>query len=199
VAVNDRNTNSWLRADGTWGAWQQHNATLGSPGSTTSTWSYPFTAPGDGLYGVQVEATDTAGNTSPRTWVPFEVRQPDVTAPTIAISTPIRDQVFRTLSPSFSGSASDNRGIAAVRVAVLDRNTNTWLRPDGTWGAWQQHNATLGSPGSASSTWSYLFNAPRGGLYTVQVEAVDPAGNISSRKSVPFEVRLSKPKPGSRS
>ena len=192
VAVMDRTTSQWLRTDGTWGAWQQHNATMTSPGDISTGWSFGFNAPREGLYGVQIETADEAGNLSSRAWVRLEIRVADTTAPAAAMTTPTLNQVFRNLSAPFSGSATDNRGLAAVRVAVMNRNTNQWLRTDGTWGAWQQLNATITSPGATSTGWNYTFNAPAAGLYGVQVEALDTAGNVSSRPWVTFEVRTTK-------
>jgi hypothetical protein len=38
-------------------------ATLSAPGATTTSWSYRFAAPPDGIYDIQVRTTDNAGNT----------------------------------------------------------------------------------------------------------------------------------------
>ncbi|MGH9281407.1 MAG: hypothetical protein ACRD0S_00560, partial [Acidimicrobiales bacterium] len=199
VAIQERTNNTWLRADGTWGAWQQHDATLTAAGATPTSWNHAFNAPGPGLYGVQVEAVDSAGNPSTRTWTRFEVRLADTTAPTLTVTNPTMDQILRNLTVTFNGTAADDRAVTAVRVAVQDRNTSEWLHTDGTWGAWQQRNATLASPGAASTSWSAPFTASEAGLYGVQVETVDTAGNTSTRTWIRFEIKPTKGKTSSRS
>src|SRR5438309_364376 len=89
MAVYDRNAGTWLHSDGTWGAWQQRPATLANPGATNTALTLGFTAPAPGLYAVQAEAVDTSGNlAAARTWVTFEYRQPDTTAPSQTVSAP---------------------------------------------------------------------------------------------------------------
>src|SRR5439155_496266 len=121
IAVMDRTANTWLHSDGTWGAWQQHNAAIASAGAASTSWSDTFNAPQSGLYSLQVEAVDAAGNSSTRASVPFEVRLPDTTGPAVAVGTPTWDQVLTSLSVGASGTATDNKAVTAVRIAVMDR------------------------------------------------------------------------------
>ena len=65
VAVKDRVTGLWWRADGTWGAFQRHAATVALPDSPDTTWSFDWASPGPGSYGVQVRAVDAAGLPDP--------------------------------------------------------------------------------------------------------------------------------------
>jgi DNA-binding beta-propeller fold protein YncE len=108
---------------------------------------------------------------------------PDTTRPTVSIAVPTQDQVFPNGPITFSGSAADNVGVTAVRVAIKDRTTNLWWRSNGTWGAYQLQNATLGTPGGTSTTWSYAWTPPTtAGSYSVLAESADAAGNVANPK-----------------
>jgi hypothetical protein len=194
VAVMNRTTNTWLQSDGTWGPWQQQDATLAAPGTSSTSWNRTFNATEAGLYSVQVESLDPAGNASPRTSVPFEVRTPDTASPVVTVGAPAWDQVLTKSAVVASGTATDNLAVSTVRIAVQDRTANTWLHSDGTWGRWAQLSATLASPGAGSTGWTYGFNVPKSGLYGVQVESVDSAGNVSTQTWVRFEVKAPKHK-----
>ena len=77
VAIRNRTTLQWRQANGTWGAtfvWL-NGSVLGSPGGTSTTWTYNWTPPaGAAPYVVGVRATDSTGNldTTPQ-WVNFSV------------------------------------------------------------------------------------------------------------------------------
>ena len=73
VAIKDRSTGRWLRADGTWGAFVWLRGRLGAPGATWTRWTFPFAAP-TGLFAATVRARDAAGNAdATRPWVRFDV------------------------------------------------------------------------------------------------------------------------------
>ena len=192
VAIQDRVSKAWLRANGTWGAFQNHQATLASPGAATTGWSYAFTPPagGSGRYTVQVAAVDAAGNVDPtKPWVPFEVAEggggpTDETPPNGTVAVPTNDQEFASTPVALSGAASDDVGVEGVRIAIRDRASGEWLRSNGAWGAFQNLEATLAAPGATWTGWTFGFSpAPGGsGLYAVQVTAVDTSGNDDPTK-----------------
>lgn len=74
VAIRDRATQQWLQANGTWGsAYAYRLATLGTPGGTSTNWSYSLSLP-TGSFAVDVRALDAAGNLDPSAaWRPFIV------------------------------------------------------------------------------------------------------------------------------
>lgn len=74
VAIQDTVTRTWWKANGTWGAWTRHTATLQQPGQGSTTWRFAWRPTKPGSYGAWVRAVDTLGNQSPSVWVPFEVR-----------------------------------------------------------------------------------------------------------------------------
>jgi outer membrane protein assembly factor BamB len=80
-----------------------------------------------------------------------------------------------------SGSASDDVGVASVLVAVKNKNTNKYW--DGATKQWTsiftQNQAALGTPGGASTSWSFSFPMPTaGGPFLLQAEAQDGDGQL---------------------
>jgi arylsulfatase A-like enzyme len=74
VAVINRTTSRWLRANGTWGIGQVWiPASVAAPGSRSTSWSFTFTAP-TGSYQATARARDTSGRIDPtRPWRSFSV------------------------------------------------------------------------------------------------------------------------------
>jgi DNA-binding beta-propeller fold protein YncE len=71
VAIQDRSTLQWWTGSG-WGTYTTLPATLANPGAATTTWSYAWTPPAAGSYGVLVRVDDAAGNTiASKPWVRF--------------------------------------------------------------------------------------------------------------------------------
>ena len=193
VAVKNKTTSQWWNGS----AWQTAfvwagNATLGSPGAPSTTWSFGWAAPAAGSYSVQVRADDTSGNQDPtKPTVSFTVTSgaPDTQAPTPTTTVPTTNQTFPLGPVNVSGNATDNVGVTRVRVAIKNRTTSQWWTGS-TWSAtfvWAS-DATLGSPGSPSTSWSYTFAAPASGNYAMQVRADDAAGNFTTNPSVNFVV-----------
>jgi len=191
VAIQDRISKQWLRANGTWGGFQNQQATLGQPGGTATGWTFSFTPPdgGSGQYALQIAAVDAAGNVDPsKPWVTFNVSgnggTTDTTPPDGTVSTPSPNQTFSSSPVAMDGAATDDTAVQEVRIAIRDRQSGLWLRGNGTWGAFQNQQATLAQPGAATTGWTYTFTPPTGGsgLYAVQVAAVDGSGNVDPTK-----------------
>ncbi len=73
VAIRDRRTKLWWHADGTWGSWTTHQATvLGS--AISAGWDFSWAGSAPGRYNLWARATDAAGNrdASP-VWLSFRV------------------------------------------------------------------------------------------------------------------------------
>jgi DNA-binding beta-propeller fold protein YncE len=75
VAVKNPVDSTWLQRDGSWGPTRVFLAArLAASGSTSTGWSFTFTAPAAGRYGLTVKTDDAAGNTDPtKPWVTFKV------------------------------------------------------------------------------------------------------------------------------
>jgi hypothetical protein len=100
-------------------------------------------------------------------------------APHTVLSVPTNNDSF-TMSGgqamTLSGSASDDKGVQAVNVAIKNKNTGKWWdAASGTWvSEFWQSAATLGTPNGASTTWSASFPVSSAGAsYYIQAIAVD--------------------------
>ncbi len=104
----------------------------------------------------------------------------DTAAPTVAVSRPAALQVV-TSPVTFTGSATDDRGVQAVDLRIRDNNTLLWLQPGGAWGATARRlPTTLTSPGATTSAWRATIALPDG-AYGFDAQAFDAAGSASPR------------------
>ncbi|WP_131737363.1 Ig-like domain-containing protein [Actinomadura roseirufa] len=109
----------------------------------------------------------------------------DVVAPDAVITAPaLQDEVYGRKALTFSGTATDDTGVASVGIAFQDRKSRLWFRPDGTWGAYQRYATVLSQPGTVKTNWSYTWTPPSAGSYVVQAVAKDKAGHPD--KVLPF-------------
>ena len=105
----------------------------------------------------------------------------DIAAPTVTVTVPRQDQAFTASSVQIVGDARDDVGVTRVTVAVKDRDTGQWWQGNGTWAAATKRlDATVGSPGAPQTDWTFAFDPGRPGRFTVQVQALDPAGRRST-------------------
>ncbi|MDH3707034.1 MAG: Ig-like domain-containing protein [Acidimicrobiia bacterium] len=188
VALFDRDTNLWLRADGTWGAWQKLPASLAAPGAPTSGYVLARTLH-DARYKANVWAVDSSGkDTTPRVKRQFEVSTViDLEDPTVTVDNPQPDQVVGP-TVTIDGTASDDVAVDEVWVAIFDRDLGVWLRADGTWGAWQKLATSLTAPGGDQTDFTFTDVLPAG-RFKLKTWAVDGTGkDTDPRVSVKFEV-----------
>ena len=67
---------------------------------------------------------------------------------------------------AFSGNATDDVSVTRVRVAVRNSVTTLWLQANGTWGSTiAQFDATLSSPGTTATGWTWVTALPAGSYY----------------------------------
>ena len=110
----------------------------------------------------------------------FTVGATSSAKPSATITTPVANStVVNTGTIQATGTATDDTGVAGVRVGIKNVATGRWW--DATTRTWssvfQQVTATLGSPGSTSTTWSTTVPAPAaGGNFLVQADTVDVNG-----------------------
>jgi PKD repeat protein len=84
---------------------------------------------------------------------------------------------LQTLHLDLAGTATDDIGVDAVRVAIEDRDTNRFLQPNGTMGAsFATRDAVLGTPDGTSTTWTLPVDLPTEGDWSVTVFAFDTSG-----------------------
>ncbi len=192
VALRNRDTGLWLQADGSFsGQFTYVESELGSPGATLTTWTLPLTLP-EARYFAIARAEDTSGNrdsTRPRVFFDVEVPDTDGADPMVEIATPAHRAEVGGPSVTFSGTATDDAGVALVRVTIIDRATGLRLQPDGTFGPrYARLNTALSAPGATSTEWLYSANLADGD-YVVIADVVDTANKRDqSRPRVVFSV-----------
>jgi hypothetical protein len=187
VAVSVRSLSTgryWNALDAVWQPAKAWNLTAYAGAPTTKVgFAFGFIGVGAGRsYVAQAKVTDTAGNATIGATLPFSTgtgAPPDTVAPSAAIVTPSRDAVVGVGPVTIGGRADDDVALASVELAVKDRTTGLWWNPGtGTWGSLRWMAASLGSPGSPSSTWSTVWGGGvAGGAYFVQCRVTDVAGN----------------------
>jgi len=167
--VSDANLNSVLieyREAGSLEGWQAITAPL--PVSITNNTIYNWSASSlNGDYVIRVKATDKTGKTSS---AEVQVRLDNI-APVLNIASPSRESV--------------NSGIVAFTGEISDLNIDHYtikygygLEPTRWW--------DLKSNSTSETGTIYSWNTPnvKDGYYTLKYEAVDKAGNTSSREYV---------------
>ena len=104
----------------------------------------------------------------------------DAAPPDATIGTPAPGQVYLEVPVRIDGSASDDVGVAQVRVAIRDRDSLLWFDGTGWSSTYAQHEANLSAPGTPTTNWSFRWTPPAGGSgsYAVTVQAVDAAGKV---------------------
>lgn len=123
----------------------------------------------------------------------------DTIAPRTVQATPSADQSFSLPTAiTVSGTGTDNVAVGSVKVAVLDRAADKWLRPDSAWtiGTPSWFDATLAAPNSRSSTWTWTWTAPVPGDFVITSRTVDKAGNTDTAR--PETVVHVNPAPGTK-
>lgn len=185
VTLRNSTTRENLGSDGSWGT----NVVAGvyriSPqdiAGQTYNWSYttPFSlSPGN--YTFTVRGTDDIGLTTSSTSrgvLTVAAQVPGDAFPDGLITNP------GTGTPSLpssrldlNGTATDDKGVESVRVAVYDSDTGRYLQGDGTMASgFATRRATLASPNATSTAWTLSLDLPTAGDYTVTAWAWDSAG-----------------------
>jgi PKD repeat protein len=182
ISLRNTSTRENLGADGTWGT----NVTAGqyrvSPvdiGGSTYNWTYttPFNLSA-GSYTFTVRATDDSGLTTSSTnqgrlTVNAQIAGDLAPDTTMSFTAPT-DESFPV---SFTGTATDDKGVASVRVALRDADTGRYLQPDGSMAAAvATRDAVLASPGAATTSWSLGLTLPTAGNWSFTAVAFDTAG-----------------------
>lgn len=130
----------------------------------------------DGSYTLGLEATTTPGvvtGTSPafyiqRAGVPAPA---DKTAPVSKITRPVSGELITAGQPyTIYGTGTDNASAITKMEVSLDGGQ--------TWAVAQV--SSVATPIGASYNWSYVWQNPTEGEYTIRVWATDSAGNIES-------------------
>ncbi len=138
-----------------------------APAAPWSSWGYLWSLPVNGTYTVQAQAVDNAGNVqAATTGSSFIVNNP---LPEVALGGPTDGALLGSGSPHLiTGTAQAATGglpLQKVQVAIFPSAT-----PPATV-SWQD--------AAGSTAWSYNWQFPADGNYTIQARALDVAPNLS--------------------
>jgi NHL repeat/Bacterial Ig domain len=185
VTIEDTDAGTWWTGSGWAASPTTVTASLSSPGSATTDWSYVFGASAAGNYRATAVATDGSGNVDADPTgaiVAFsEAGAADTDPPVTTVGTPSPGESVAA-PVMISGDATDNVGVAQVRVAIRNNslpNGSNWWNGSG-WGPYTYVPADLSSAGEAATAWSYVFDAPASGSYGLQVRSLDTSANLGS-------------------
>ncbi|MFP4608104.1 MAG: helix-hairpin-helix domain-containing protein [Candidatus Aenigmatarchaeota archaeon] len=121
--------------------------------------SHDFDDLNEGEREIEVRAIDSVGNRA-KDSISFMI---DTTPPSVEIENPENDEIFNVAEVSIDWSAEDSlSGVDYYEVRIDEGN-------DGGWSEWQNIDAP-----------SYIFEDTIDGEHTVEVRAVDRAGNTRS-------------------
>ena len=182
VAMLNNSTGEALTVDGTWGFDNGLNVYKPPvPGTRKHNWTW--TTPQNltpGNYTFAALATDDEGITTPQaSWaimtmnavVPGDAT-PDATLTTQGVQTPSEN-----LTLNLAGTATDNNGVAEVRLVLKDLDTSRYYHQDGSvTSAYASIPADVADADAPSTAWSRTVALPNQGNWSVTAYAVDTAG-----------------------
>jgi PKD repeat protein len=183
ISLRNSTTRENLAADGTWSTdaiqdW--HTISPPNLGSANYNWSYttPFNLK-PGNYSFSVRATDNLGLTTSSTnqgKLSINAQVPGDAPPDGKLNVTGTVTGGQSLHLDLAGTATDDKGVSAVRVSLFDGDTSKYLQTNGTLGAaYATLPATLASPNAVSTTWTLPVNLPQGGDWNVTAYAFDTA------------------------
>jgi large repetitive protein len=186
VALRNTTTGEKLGNDCTWGtnvtAGQCRVSVVNLPGSTYN-WTYttPFNLSA-GSYTFAVRATDDSGLTTSSTnqgklTVNAQVAGDLPPDTTMSFTAPTDE----SLPVSFTGTATDDKGVASVKVSLQDRDTGRYLQPNGTMAAAvATRDATLAAPNATNTSWSLALTLPTAGNWSFVAVSYDTVGQADT-------------------
>ena len=160
------------RVDG--GSWIEATFTASSSDPKTGTYTFTASALTDGSHTVQVRATDDGGN------VTTSYASDTFTVDTVAGTVTPSETIIKTKdnTPTLTGTVSDNTSaIASVEYRVDS-------------GGWQKASFTADAVNPNAGTYTLTTFLPKGN-HTVQVRAVDAAGNTDETKYASISLAVS--------
>jgi PKD repeat protein len=183
ISLRNTTTREQLASDGSWGTdvvqgW--HRISPSNINATSYSWSYqtPFNLT-PGQYSFNVRATDQLGLTTSSTnqgRLTINAQVAGDAFPDGRLSFTGTDSSIEVLHLDLAGTATDDKGVAAVRVALEDQDTGRYVQPNGTMAAaFATMNATLAAPEATSTSWTLGVDLPTKGEFAVTAFAFDTA------------------------
>jgi PKD repeat protein len=191
ISLRNNTTREQLASDGTWGTdvvqdWYRLNTN--SINATSYNWSYqtPFNLT-PGQYSFSVRATDEIGLTTSSTnqgRLTINAQVAGDAFPDGRLTFTGTDSSIETLHLDLTGTATDDKGVAAVRIALEDQDTGRYVQPNGTMAAaFATLPATLGTPDGTTTSFTLAVDLPTKGEFAVTAFAIDTAGQQDTSTS----------------
>ena len=191
IRLRNSTTGENLAADGTWGVdairgWH----TISPVNIAGSTYDWTYTTPFNlvpGQYDFEVRAEDdleltTSSSLRGRLTINVQIPGDDPPDARIDVGGTITD--VQVLHLDLTGTATDDFGVASVRVSLRDNDTGRYLQPDGTMAAANARlDAVLGTPNGTSTTWSLSVDLPTQGDFSVTAYGYDTVGQQDTSTS----------------
>lgn len=181
ILLRNTTTREALSADGTWGMVSAGWRRLGPVDISGSSYNWTFTTPFNltpGTYTFSVRATDDQELITPTTLrgnLTISAQVPGDSPPDGLLTGSSTTPYYLT-SPDLglSGTATDDKGVKAVKVVVFDQDTGRYLHPNGQLqSGYTTLDAGVASPNATSTSWSLPLVLPGAGDYNVTVLAYD--------------------------
>lgn len=190
VYLRNTTTRESLAADGTWSVNSiagYHRVSPLNMGVASYNWSYTTAPLTPGVYDFRVRATDNLDlttATAAQGRLSVTAQYPGNAFPNGLLNFTGTDQNIEALHLDLAGTATDDQGVAAVKVALRDADTGRYIQPNGTMAAgFATLNANLASPGATSTAFSLPVDLPTKGEFNVEAWAVDGAGQMDTSTS----------------
>jgi PKD repeat protein len=183
ITLRNSSTGQVLRNDGSWDIGQAGVYRISPVDISGSTYNWTYTTPFNlsaGSYAFTVRATDDTDLTTAsanRGVLTVNAQIAGDLAPdtTMAFTAPTDE----SLALTFTGTATDDKGVASVPLSFQDRDTGRYLQPNGTMAAAvATRDATLASPNATTTTWSLGLTLPTSGNWSIIAVAHDTAGQL---------------------
>jgi len=191
ITLRNNTTREQLASDGSWGTDVIQGYYRVSPSNISGAsynWSYttPFTLT-PGQYSFSVRATDDIGLTTSSAnqgRLTINAQVPGDAFPDGRLNFTGTDSSIEVLHLDLAGTATDDKGVASVKVALEDQDTGRYVQPNGTMAAaFATLNATLAAPNATSTTWTLGVDLPTKGEFAVTAFAFDTAGQQDTSTS----------------
>ncbi|WFE34725.1 Ig-like domain-containing protein [Micromonospora sp. WMMD975] len=190
IYLRNNTTREALAADGTWGADSvaaYHRISPTNLNAATFDWSFTSVPLTPGVYDFRVRATDNLGLTTSNSnlgRLTVTAQTPGDAFPNGRLNFTGTDQNIDQLHLDLSGTATDDKGVRAVRVALRDLDTGRYVQPNGTMAAaFATVDATLADPDATSTAFTLSIDLPTKGTYSVEAWAVDTVGQQDGNTS----------------
>ncbi len=178
--IRNRDTNEYLRLDGTLGDAQRFTASLSAPGATFTNWTSTIQVP-VGEWQATIDAYDTSGQRFRRNRS-FSVAG-DAEPPTITIDAGADAKQAPNTSFTFSGVADAPAGLENVQILVRDPLDFSGIQANGALGPNSSYYTLPGINGGVGASWSYSTPPLEAGTYDVFVRVTDVLGIRSTQRT----------------